>query len=517
LSFNSIIFIVLFLPVAVLGYYTLSLTPLHRLRLPFLITMSLLFYGRAQVTYIPLLLGSVIANYLVALMIVRNMAHERVKQYWLALGVIANAGALIGLKYLSVVVGTITGTFGHDNPLAGIVAPLAISFYTFQQISFLVDVARRKVQLEGIVRYMSFVAFFPTLLGGPITLYSEIGPQLGIRPQRKGVAQNLLIGLIIFSLGLFKKTVVADTIGLWVDPIFAAVHQGSSPGFFLGWGTATAYTLQIYFDFSGYSDMAIGVARMLGIVLPLNFFSPLRSTSISELWRRWHMTLSRFVRVYVYQPLSVPLTRFASEQDYGKWTTLAISVFFPAFLSMLIIGAWHGPNWTFLLFGAMQGTYMVANELYNALTRKKRRKNKDSRGALFCYGLITLLAFVLADVPFRSETIGDAVRVFAGMVGVHGLGLTQNWFAFFSPSGNGMMLPMVILGLLIVYLLPNTEQIMDKVHPALEWEKWRMVDPARFSLDFRFNPAGIAFASLALFLGFAFISRGSTNFIYFKF
>jgi alginate O-acetyltransferase complex protein AlgI len=263
--------------------------------------------------------------------------------------------------------------------------------------------------------------------------------------------------------------------------------------------------------------MAIGVARMLGLVLPLNFFSPLRSTSISELWRRWHMTLSRFVRVYVYQPLSVPLTRFASEQDYGKWTTLAISVFFPAFLSMLIIGAWHGPNWTFLLFGAMQGTYMVANELYNALTRKKRRKNKDSRGALFCYGLITLLAFVLADVPFRSETIGDAVRVFAGMVGVHGLGLTQNWFAFFSPSGNGMMLPMVILGLLIVYLLPNTEQIMDKVHPALEWEKWRMVDPARFSLDFRFNPAGIAFASLALFLGFAFISRGSTNFIYFKF
>ena len=177
-----------------------------------------------------------------------------------------------------------------------------------------------RLNSEGIVRYMSFVAFFPTLLAGPITLYSEMGPQLGIRPQRKGVAQNLLIGLIIFSLGLFKKTVLADTIGLWVDPIFAAVHKGSYPGFFLGWGTALAYTLQIYFDFSGYSDMAIGVARMLGLVLPLNFFSPLRSTSISELWRRWHMTLSRFVRVYIYQPLSIPLTRFASEKGYGKWT-----------------------------------------------------------------------------------------------------------------------------------------------------------------------------------------------------
>jgi alginate O-acetyltransferase complex protein AlgI len=517
LSFNSIIFVLLFLPFSVLGYYVLSLTPLHRLRLPFLILMSLIFYGRAQISYIPLLLGSVVANYLIAAMIVRNMAHERAKRTWLALGVIANAGALISLKYLSTVVGAIAGTFGHANPLANIMAPLAISFYTFQQISFLIDVGRGKVELGGIVRYMSFVAFFPTLLAGPITLYSEMGPQLGIRPQRKGVAQNLLIGLIIFSLGLFKKTVLADTIGLWVDPIFAAVHKGSAPGFFLGWGAALAYTLQIYFDFSGYSDMAIGVARMLGFVLPLNFFSPLRSTSISELWRRWHMTLSRFVRVYVYQPLSIPLTRFASEKGYGKWTTMTVSVFLPAFLSMLIIGAWHGPNWTYVLFGAMQGAFIVTDEIHGALTRKRRRKKPDTRAAVFYYGLLTLLAFASAAVPFRSETIEDAFRIFGGIAGLHGLGVTENWSAFFAPNGNGMMLPMIILGLLIVYLLPNTEQIMDRVHPALEWEKWRIVDPARVRFTFRFTPAGIAFASLALFLGFAFISRGSTNFIYFKF
>ena len=517
MSFNSLIFVLLFLPAAVLGYYALSLTPLHRLRLPFLIVMSLFFYGRAQLTYIPLLLGSIIVNYLIAVMIVRNTARDRVKRLWLAAGVIANAGALIALKYLSAVLETLAGVTGHHNPFAGILAPLAISFYTFQQISFLVDVSRGKVELGGIVRYTSFVAFFPTLLAGPITLYSEIGPQLGIRPQRKGVAQNLLVGLIIFSLGLFKKTVIADTIGLWVDPVFAAVHQGHAPAFFLGWGTAFAYTLQIYFDFSGYSDMAIGVARMLGIVLPLNFFSPLRSTSISELWRRWHMTLSRFVRVYVYQPLSIPLTRFASDQDYGKWATMAISVFLPAFLAMLIIGAWHGPNWTFLLFGAMQGAYIVTNEIYNALTRKKRRKKADSRGALFCYGLLTLVTFVIAEVPFRSETIGDTFRIFAGMVGLHGLGLTHDSSAFFAPGGNGMMLPMVIAGLLIVYLLPNTEQIMDKVHPALEWEKWRKVDPAQLNFHLALSSTGVAFASLALFLGFAFVSRGSTNFIYFKF
>ncbi len=517
MSFNSLIFVLFFLPFSVLGYYALSLTALHRLRLPFLILMSLIFYGRAQMSYIPLLLGSIIANYLIAAMIARNMANERAKRLWLALGVIANAGALISLKYLSAVVGTIAGALGHGNPLANLVAPLAISFYTFQQISFLIDVARGKVELGGIVRYMSFVAFFPTLLAGPITLYSEMGPQLGVRPQRKGIAQNLLIGLIIFSLGLFKKTVLADTIALWVDPVFAAVHKGQPPGFFLGWGAALSYTLQIYFDFSGYSDMAIGVGRMLGLVLPLNFFSPLRSTSISELWRRWHMTLSRFVRVYIYQPLSIPLTRFASEKGFGKWTTMTVSVFLPAFLSMLIIGAWHGPNWTFLLFGAMQGAFIITDEIHSALTRKRRRKNPDTPAAVFCYGLLTLLAFASSAVPFRSETIHDTFRIFGGMAGLHGLGLSHNWSGFWAPNGNGIMLVMIILGLLIVYLLPNTEQIMDKAQPALEWEKWRVVDPARLAFTFRFTPAGIAVASLALFLGFAFISRGSTNFIYFKF
>jgi D-alanyl-lipoteichoic acid acyltransferase DltB (MBOAT superfamily) len=516
-SFNSIIFILAFLPVAILGYYSLALTALHRMRLPFLILMALIFYGRAQISYIPLVLGSIVVNYGFAAMIARNADRDSAKKVWLTLGVVANAAVLLSLKYLSPVVGTVAAAFGRPSPLGIIVAPLAISFYTFQQISFLVDIARGKVVLEGLVRYTSFVAFFPTLLAGPISLYSEIGPQLAIRPQRKGVPQNILIGLIIFSLGLFKKTVLADTAGLWVDPIFAAVHKGSAPGFLLGWGAAFAYTLQIYFDFSGYCDMAIGTARMLGIVLPLNFYSPLRSTSISDVWRRWHMTLGRFVRTYIYQPLSVPLTRFAAQKGYGKWTGIVISTFVPTFLSMLIIGTWHGPSWTYVVFGAMHGTFMCINELYNFLTRKKRRKQKDSRAAIFSYGLLTLLAFVTAEVPFRSDNMSDACRIFGGMAGFHGLGLTHDWHRFFSPTGNGMMLPMILIGLLIVYFLPNTEQIMDCVHPALEWEKWRIVDPAQIRIQFRFTPAWIAMVSLALFLGFAFISRGTTKFIYFNF
>src|SRR3984893_11087059 len=209
MSFNSIIFILAFLPAAILGYYFLALTALHRLRLPFLILMSLIFYGRAQISYIPLVLGSIVVNYGFAVMIARNASQDRAKNVWLTLGVATNTGLLLSLKYLSPVVGTIATAFGHASPIGRIVAPLAISFYTFQQISFLVDVARGKVVPQGLIRYTSFVAFFPTLLAGPISLYSEIGPQLGIRPQSRGVPQNLLIGIILFSLGLFKKTVLS--------------------------------------------------------------------------------------------------------------------------------------------------------------------------------------------------------------------------------------------------------------------------------------------------------------------
>jgi hypothetical protein len=184
---------------------------------------------------------------------------------------------------------------------------------------------------------------------------------------------------------------------------------------------------------------------------------------------------------------------------------------------MLIIGTWHGPSWTFVFFGLMHGTFMCINEVYNVLTKKKRRKKKDSRTALFVYGLLTLLAFVSAEVPFRSDSMSAAWRVFGGMAGLHGLGLSPDWAASFTPSSNAMMIPIIVLGLCIVYFFPNTEQIMDRVSPALEWEKWREVDPARINFRFSFNLAWVGAVSVVLFLGFAFLSRGTSTFIYFKF
>lgn len=517
MSFNSLEFLFTFLPIVLLGYYAISLSRLHSLRLGFLVVATLFFYARAAPQFISLLLESLAANYGIALLI-RRAESENAKRNWMLLGVVVDAALLLYLKYFGVVSVPFYAAMGESSPFLGLVAPLAISFYTFQQIGFLVDVQRGRVIPTGIVKYLAFVLFFPTLISGPITLYQEMEPQLSRRPERDRIANNLLVGLIIFSFGLFKKTVLADTAALWANPVFDATQAGTAhPGFLLSWGAAFTYTLQIYFDFSGYCDMAIGIARMLGIILPLNFFSPLRSTSIMDLWRRWHMTLGRFVRMYIHQPMLIPLTRLAVDRNLSLWPQVAVSVLVPTFLSMLIIGTWHGPSWTYVVFGLMHGTFMCINEIYNVITRKKRRTKKEGRGELAFYGFLTLIAFVIAEVPFRSESMSGAWRILKGMAGLQGLGLSTDWHAVFAPGGNGMMIPIIAIGLAIVYFFPNTEQIMDRVRPALEWEKWRKVDPARFNFQFRFNLVSICAVSLILFFGFTFLSRGTSTFIYFKF
>ncbi|PZU11789.1 MBOAT family O-acyltransferase [Sphingomonas sp.] len=507
MAFNSVFFILVFLPVALIGYHVLAASPLHRLRLPFLILMGLGFYARSQVYYVPLLLGSVLFNYLLGVGIARTADRPATQRLIVATGVIVDAGLLLYLKYFAAIFNSIAAP---ETPLH-IIAPLAISFFTFQQIGFLVDVARGRTQPGGFISYLGFVSFFPQLLAGPISLHQEVAPQLAGRPARGRVLENILVGLVIFSLGLFKKTVIADTAALIADPIFDGAAAGSAPHLLAAWGAAATYTLQIYFDFSGYSDMAIGVARMFGILLPLNFFSPFRSRSIAELWQRWHMTLGRFVRVYIFQPLAIPLTRFAAARDLGRWPGHAVTTLVPTFLSMLVIGTWHGPNWTFVLFGAMHGSFMVINESYNFATRKKRRKKPDTKAMLILYNVLTVLAFTLAEVPFRSADVPAAMRIFAGMIGLGGsapaLTATMGW----------SMAAMILIGGLIAWTLPNTEQIMTRVRPALDWDKWGKVDPARVTIAFRFSPVWYAYAAVALFFGIAFIQRGSQAFIYFNF
>jgi alginate O-acetyltransferase complex protein AlgI len=509
-AFNSVTFLLVFLPVVLLLYHGAARWLPDPARLLVLIAAGLVFYGRSGATYLPLLLGSALFNYALAVGIARSPegAGRRTALVWL--GVAVDIGLLLYFKYFGAVFNSLAGAFGRGADPLRILTPLAISFYTFQQVAFLLDVARGRTAVTGPVRYLAFVSFFPQLLAGPISLHQEVDPQLA-RPLARGRAlENILIGLVIFALGLFKKTVIADTAALWADPVFDGAAAGAHPDLLTAWAGAITYTLQIYFDFSGYSDMAIGVARMFGILLPLNFFSPFRSRSIAELWQRWHMTLGRWVRLYIFQPMAVPLTRLAATRGLGKWSGHSVDTLVPLFISMLVIGTWHGPNWTYVLFGLMHGTFQVINEVYNFATRKARRKKPDSPRMLALYTFLTVLAFTLAEVPFRSVDLPTTGRVFGGMIGLSGFGP--------SPSLSGAYNVALIVGMfLIVYLLPNTEQIMDRVKPALAWERWGKVDPAAVPLRFRFSPAWAAYAATALFLGLAFISRGSGKFIYFNF
>jgi D-alanyl-lipoteichoic acid acyltransferase DltB (MBOAT superfamily) len=226
------------------------------------------------------------------------------------------------------------------------------------------------------------------------------------------------------------------------------------------------------------------------------------------------MSLGRWVRLYIFQPMAMPLARFAAARGYGKWTTHGVGVLFPLFLSMLIIGTWHGPNWTYVLFGVMHGSFMVINEAYNFKTRKARRKTPDTPAMLALYTFLTVLAFTLAEVPFRAADVPTAMRIFGGMAGLNGTGVAPGaWLAM-----DGLVNIAIIVGcFLIVYLLPNTEQLMTRIKPALEWDKWGKVDPARFAFTFRFSALWLGYVALLLFFGLSFISRGTPKFIYFNF
>ena len=514
MAFNSVSFLLLFLPVVLAGYYFCARFLPNSFRLLFLIVVGLAFYGRAQISYIPLLLGSAVFNYALAVGIARTRGSKRLQSALVWIGVTADIGLLLYFKYYGAIFNSLTDAFRPGGDLLQIVTPLAISFYTFQQVAFLLDVARERTRPTGVIRYLALVSFFPQLLSGPISLHQEIDPQLAQKPPRGRALENILIGLVIFAIGLFKKTVLADTAALWADPLFDGVATGGSPGFFPAWAGAITYTLQLYFDFSGYCDMAIGVARMFGILLPLNFFSPFRSRSIAELWQRWHMTLGRWVRVYIFQPMAVPLARFAAARGLGKWGGHSVGVLFPLFVSMLIIGTWHGPNWTYVLFGAMHGSFMVINEIYNFKTRKARRKKPDTQAMLGFYTFLTVFAFILAEVPFRSADVPTALRIFGGMIGLNGTGFGVGpWLT----QDGAINIAVIVIGFLIAYLLPNTQQIMTRFTPALEWEKWGKIDPARLTFAFRFSWPWLFGVAVTLWLGFVFISRGTPKFIYFNF
>ncbi len=395
--FSSYVFTLAFLPVVLILYYALSHVKNGIYQRVFLILASLFFYGYYNIKYLILIIASIAVNYTVAIGI--QKAHDRLSKFFLITGIVFNV-ALIGyFKYYDFFIENINAVFGSSFTLKHILLPLGISFFTFQQLSFLVSVYHGEEKVERLRDYCMFVTFFPQLVAGPIVLYSEMIPQFKDESRRYFNADSFAAGIYLFSIGLFKKVVLADTLAFFADNGFGMTGLSLAAG----WMTSLSYTLQIYFDFSGYSDMAVGLGRMFNIELPFNFLSPYRSESITEFWRRWHITLGRALSTYVYKPLG------------GNRKGLARTCI-NLFLTFLISGLWHGAAWTFVLWGALHGTFAVAERIAG-------ERLKAIPGAIRV--LVTFLIVNALWVLFRAEGVQQAVEVYKGMLSFGNIGIAQ--------------------------------------------------------------------------------------------
>jgi D-alanyl-lipoteichoic acid acyltransferase DltB (MBOAT superfamily) len=409
----------------------------------------------------------------------------------LALGVGVNLVVLGYYKYTNFFI-DIVNTVGDDRlALEPIVLPLGISFLTFLQIAYLVDSYRGEVKERGFIHYCLFVTFFPKLIMGPIVRHNEIFPQLQT-PYSLGIkSENIAVGLTIFFIGLFKKTILADNIAEFATPVFSAAENGSLINVTDAWTGSLAYTFQLYFDFSGYTDMAIGVSRLFGIVLPLNFYSPYKALNILDFWRRWHMTLSRFLRDYLYIPLG------GNRKGEPRY-------YINLLLTMTLCGLWHGAGWTFVLWGFCHGVLMTFNHAWQKLM-DGLGFNREQRYYKSIAWFLTFIALVCLWVLFRAETIGGAFCVLKGMAGVNGLQFGYQLVE----SGSFYW---ILASFVIVLLMPNTHQFMSAYHsvPAgiktEETSRWVWAPSLKWALI-------SAFMAVCSFLSLSTV----TEFIYFQF
>jgi D-alanyl-lipoteichoic acid acyltransferase DltB (MBOAT superfamily) len=509
--FNSYTFLLLFLPLAVAGFLCLRRVS-YRSTVLWLGFVSLIYYGYwnpdPTAPWMPwwllLILGSCGFNFLLGRVLSRRQSGGRPTAPVLALGVGANLALLATFKYAGLFAKTLAWLGASGVPIPAFVLPLGISFFTFQQIAYLIDAARGETSEYRFADYLLFVSFFPQLIAGPIVHHREMMPQF-----RRGIGigwhRHLPVGFGIFAIGLFKKVVVADPCAAIANPLFeAAAGDGRALTMAEAWTAGVAYTMQIYFDFSGYSDMAIGAARLFGIRLPLNFHSPYKAGSIIDFWRRWHMTLSRFLRDYLYIPLGGnrkgPVRRYAN-----LWIT------------MLLGGLWHGAGWTYVLWGALHGCYLCLNHGWLTLRRKYRLAALPRP----CAVGLTFLAVVIAWVPFRAGNFeldprgatGDALRatrsICASMFGFHGF---EGWphkadRLIASRKPLELLIPMIAC-----WLLPNTQEIFRRYRPTItplpraprKWWQWRPTPPFALATVVLLVIIGLHFDQVSEFIYFQF-------------
>lgn len=475
--FNSYIFIFAFLPIVLLGFLLLR----HKApvwSISWIVVSSLFYYGWWDPKFLLLLIASVTVNLIFGKIIIQGNLPRKLAKFILTLGVIFNLGMLAYFKYAGFLITNINELFKAGLPSLTILLPIGISFITFQKIAFLVDAYRGHVREFTILNYIFFVTFFPQLIAGPIVHHAEIMPQLANAPKRDFHA-DFAVGISIFIVGLFKKVVVADALAVYADAGYGMVKSGLPLDTVSAWITVLCYALQLYYDFSGYSDMAVGLGRMFGIRLPLNFDSPYKAASIIDFWRRWHMTLSRFLRDYLYFPLGGnqkgPIRRYMN-----------------LMLVMLLGGLWHGANWTFAIWGGIHGLLLMINHAWAKLpfTRYAFYRAMPIRTLSM---LVTFICVVLAWIPFRAETMTQAQAMFHYLIPSPSTvnSLQQFWLAQFSHLSSfsdwfkprelwppalspdylaTMTKPaglVLLLSLGATFLIPNTSQLFNRFAPVI--------------------------------------------------
>ena len=463
--FNSYTFIFGFLPIALLGFYLLGELSRDWAR-RWLIGVSLFFYAWWRPINVLLMLPSVAINYGLARAL-QKLGSERpgAAKAVLLSGVAFNLMFLGYFKYFDFAKDTLNAAFGTNLVLTHLILPLGISFITFQKIAFLVDVHAGRVKSFSLMDYALFVLFFPQLTAGPIVHYREMMPQLKSATCRYS-GENMAVGATLFLFGLFKKVVLADSIAPHVTAIY---HNAATSGTVSGtaaWLAALGFMAQIYFDFSGYSDMALGLARCFGIKLPMNFNSPLKASSIIDFWQRWHASLTRFLTLYIYNPLLLAITRRRMAQNLpmlkGVDTTLGAFLsllIVPTVITMFLSGLWHGAGFQFIIFGLLHGSYLCINHLWRMLRPSIWPDMASYQRFMKPIGwAITFIAVVSAQVFFRAPSVSVALSVLGSMCGVHG--------GTPAPEAQAMTGLLAIL-LFIALVPPNTLQILVRFEPAL--------------------------------------------------
>jgi alginate O-acetyltransferase complex protein AlgI len=460
LLFNSYEFIFVFLPLTLAGYFLFAKYKLIKLSTAWLVFASLAFYSYWDIRYLPLLVSSILFNFTAGSLIEKNAVNKIKSKQILTFAIIVNLCLLGYYKYSGFFFDFLNYVFEGSLFVPNIILPLGISFFTFTQTAYLVDAYRGETKNYSLLTYSLFVTVFPHLIAGPILYHKEMIPQFSRLRNFIFSYKNMALGISIFSVGLFKKVMIADTLAPWAKIVF---DNADKVTFLEAWAGALAYTLQLYFDFSGYSEMAIGLGLMFNLKLPINFNSPYKATSIIDFWRRWHMTLSAFLKNYLYIPLG--------GNRHGEFCRLRNLM-----LTMLLGGLWHGAGWTFVIWGGLHGFYLVVNHSF--------RKLKVSLPKVISWSL-TFFAVVVAWVFFRAESVYSAWNLISTMSGLNGVvfalpfaitskllflqlgGINLKIAQYFSSAKIFALIPLLIL---ICILAKNSNQLFsDEFNPSFKW------------------------------------------------